>query len=159
MSTPYEAPTSSAPAPTPAEEVDPADARPGVVVGMAGFFIVCAGLGAMLVWPQLVVFEVRIWSWMKVLPPIISLLGLLVAPVGAFVAMGRFFASIAATVLVGLVLLFETVWTLWVLSNSGLSFLYPVAILFSLLGLVGCVVSLPLNLKITKARKALMYGP
>lgn len=154
---PFEAPTRDA-AVAAADEVDPSAARPGLLVGAIGFGIVVAGLAAAMYWPQLLAFGVTVRTFMKVVPPLITALGLGLVPLGAMVAAGRFWAAALAAPALGAALLLQLVWGAWALANGGFTLLYPFAPVLTALGLGAVAVALPLTWRISAARRALLEG-
>jgi len=136
-----------------------AQARPGIVLGLCAFALVGTGLTAAIVWPQLWMFGFRAWGFFQtVMPPIISLLGLVLIPVGASVASGRLWAALAAVPVSVLTLLFGGIWTIYCTVNGLFTPLYLVLVGLGSLGTAASMVALALSVRVDRARKALLNG-
>jgi hypothetical protein len=133
-------------------------ARLGPAATTAGVGVVIGGLFTAMIWPQLIVFDIRVWHpFMWLVPPFLSVLGVTTMALGGWTSAGRLWAAVVAMPVLLLSLLVELIWLVWTLSNYAFSLLFVFAIGGSMLAIVADVAGIVITARIRAAKqKALL---
>jgi hypothetical protein len=156
MGNPFEGPKSGgvAPARSP-DDVDASELRTPLLVSVAGAALAVASLFVAASGMQVIVL-VYVWSWWKVVPYMLLLLGTGGLLLGGMVTTGRVWAVVLGAALNAFMGFLTLVWTVYAMMNGLLALLPLVAVLLSGLAMLLLPLSIPGARRVSRARAQLL---